>query len=166
MWYEDLETGFILPNSQDLEKTFVFNYGMTVLMWNLFVTAAHSCVQYKNEMDGTTRDELEEAWKGKNDYKILSQFAKKFRPDLKGKFDTLLDKRNELVHQPVKDISRQLTAAGMADLSRPISDADMHLLMEKQDRFKEEMRPYTNIAMDTLQSISTKYEKWKSGIVR
>ena len=168
MWYEDLATGFILPNSQldeNLKKDFVFNYGQTILAWNIFVTAAHGCVQRKREMSGTNIDALEKAWKYHSDRAILLQFDKKFRLALEEEFETLLKKRNELVHQPIKDMNRLLTEAGLAD-SHPISDKDMHSLIEKQNRFRDEVQPYTKIAMDVFKSIQSEYREWKSGIVR
>ena len=144
-----------------LQNDFVFNYGETVLMWNLFVTAAHSGVQFKNEMDGVAKDQLEKDWKQEVDRTILSQFAKKFRPDLREEFDALVDRRNELVHQPIKDMGRLLNEASLADPSRPISDEDMRSLVEKQQCFKAEVKSYTDIVMGLLKPVAVEYEQWK-----
>ena len=168
MWYQDMQRGLIIPASQlneDLEKDFIFNYGQTVLVWNIFVTAAHGCVQCKNEMNGMSEDELKKAWEKWRDKRILSQFVKKFRPGLKREFKTLLNKRHELMHQPIKDMNRLLAEAGLSD-SHPISDEDMLSLLEKQKCFKDEVQSYTNIVMDVFKSVQPKYKKWKSGIVR
>ena len=168
MWYQDTQRGLIIPASQldeDLKKDFVCNYGQTVLLWNIFVTAAHGCVQCKNEMNGMSKDKLKEAWDYHADSTILFQFSKKFRPALKEEFKTLLKKRNKLVHQPIKEMNRLLTEAGLAD-SHPISDKDMHSLIEKQNRFQDELQPYTKIATDVFKSVQSEYREWKSGIVR
>ena len=152
--------------NEELRDTFIFKYGETVLLWNLFVTAAHSCVQYKNEMDGVPIDDLKKAWEHDSDRTILSHFAKKFHPDLKGEFDALLDKRHELVHQPIKDMNRLLNQAGVVDSSRPISDEDMRSLIEKQERFKGDVRSYTDIVMGVLEPIMAEYKEWESGTAR
>ena len=167
--YYDPEKRLIIPIpeiNEELRDTFIFKYGETVLLWNLLVTAAHSCVQYKNEMSGTPIKALKRSWKIAADRTILLDFATKFRSDLDGKFKILLKKRHDLVHQPIKDMNRLLQEAGVVDSSRPISDEDMRSLIEQQECFKKEVRSYTDTVIDVLESIMAEYKEWKSSTAR